>query len=578
MNVSIGIDLGTTNTVVSLGRLGLHGDIEVDTQKIEQISDDRVTPVLHELLPSILYVEDDIPFVGQIAKAMMSQNRKHVIINSKSYMGIPDYSWKIKNKEYTPEIVASHFLKAVRKCLSMQIKDPALLDSAVITVPASFDIDQKRATKAAARLAGFQESKVILISEPTSAMLDFINQQKKYSDESKLIDFNMAKKTLVFDLGGGTCDVAILNISINKDVVNIEEIAVSPHTLVGGTNFDTYAMLGIIDEYNQKHHVNLEETLGKEEFDDLKYQLLGKCERAKLYFSGRYSYLKANCSEDEFRKKADVLNYNISLPNIGGKAFEYDLTMKEYDKMIEPLLKSSGGSVDNIIDPIIDTLKSAGFQAEDIDNVFCVGGMTMYPAVVHAVTSFFGKEPLFAIDRMMSVSRGAAVFHYYKVNIVTMADKQNQKLKERFDIIPAMPQTIFLNVKNGLPLVLISEGTKAGTPVQYDNLLQVESELSLELELYAGRSVFDPKLKKLKKARLEFPRGIPRGTEVSLLVEYTDIGVLTFNAWLTEDKNVKIQVHLDDLYITDKQIVDAQKYYKLEELKGVMEWKTGRNN
>jgi molecular chaperone DnaK len=163
---------------------------------------------------------------------------------------------------------------------------------------------------------------------------------------------------------------------------------------------------------------------------------------------------------------------------------------------------------------------------------------------------------------MTAVSRGAAVFHYYKVNLISKGDMS-------IDVIPAMPQSIFLNVKNGFPITLIEAGTKAGTPKQYDNLLRVNSELGFELELYGGRSMFDPELKRLRNAKLIFPRGIERGTSVSLKVEYSDIGVLNFEAWLTNDKDIKIDVCLDDILTTQQEIEQLRKDINIERIRGV---------
>lgn len=254
MAFSVGIDLGTTNTVVSTARRGISSNIEVTTEAIDQIVNEEWGDIESStLLPSVLYVNNGLHNVGLMAREMKGQSSNRVIFSSKNYMGENDYKWEIDDKEYSPEIVASYFLSAVRKHLLQKYRDEESIDSAVITVPASFNIDQRNATKTAAKLAGFNGD-IILISEPTAAVLDFINEQSKLQDCDKFIDLNDYKNILVFDLGGGTCDVSVLQVKINGKNIYVEEVAVSPHTLIGGANFEAYAVEGIIKDFEKQNN------------------------------------------------------------------------------------------------------------------------------------------------------------------------------------------------------------------------------------------------------------------------------------------------------------------------------------
>ena len=559
MDFYLGIDLGTTNTSVSIARDGSSGAIEVETLRIPQIAEDGITFTEKQLLPSVLYREGTDIHVGEFAKAIKKQSSTKVISNSKNYMG-EEVKLKTNGKEYLPEEVAACILKHIKENISY-----GKVNSAVITVPASFDMDQKNATRRAAALAGFDEAEIILISEPTAAILDFINEQRKYTDCAKLIDFSKGKNILVFDLGGGTCDVAILQVKMSGDKVDVKEVAVSEHTLVGGTNFDMYAVKGVIDSFNKRNGINLEKELSKENYEDLEYALSIRCEEAKMFFSGRYHQCKE--TKDYEKRVETVRNYPISIPNIiDGKPFKYDLKMREYNKFISPLLRESDKGVNNIIKPILDTIKASKLNIDEIDSVFCAGGMTVYPAVGETLKNLFDKEPLSSLDRMLSISRGAAVYHKYKVNLQEV--KKFSK-NSNMDVLPSMPQSLFLNVADDFPICLIEKGTRAGVPIIQENIIRVTSETKVELELYGGRSLFDPHLKKLHSAILKFPVGIQRGTGITLKLEYTDKGVLNFEAWITDNKEIKVEVTLDKSSLSKQELIEKRKEIGLVNIKEV---------
>ncbi|HAT4141164.1 Hsp70 family protein [Clostridium perfringens] len=568
MSFSIGIDLGTTNTVVSTGRRALNGGVEVLTEKLPQLSEDGRKLVQDALLPSFLYVDGDDYNVGIIAKAMKTQFKNNVVSSSKNFIGHRDYKWEIEGKEYTPELVASYFLSAIRNYLKDKYGDEEQLGSAVITVPASFDIDQRNSTRTAAKLAGF-DGEITLISEPTSAILDFINEQSKLCDEDKFIDLSDYKKVLVFDLGGGTCDVAILEIKVLGKEVYVEEIGVSPHTLIGGTNFDAYAVDGIIKDFEKENKIKLNEVLSKEELSDLKSKLLMTMEDTKVYFSSRYTM--KNPRNEEKDKIVEAINLNISEPGIiNGKPFKYNLTMKRYNEYISPLL-SIENKKENIINPIKETLSKCNLDASDIDYIFCVGGMTRYPKVWDTISEFFGKEPLKFSDTMESVSRGAAIYHHY--DVIEKENKESLNNEgENKDIIvtPKLPETVFLNVKNGFPIPIIEANTKAGTPILIEDLLKVTSETELLLELFSGRSPFDPNLKKQESIKLEFPHAIKQGSGIVLKLEYTSNSILIFEAWLKDNPDIKINVSLEKSQFTEEEIQEHQERFKIMNVKGVL--------
>lgn len=570
MAFSVGIDLGTTNTVVSTARRGISSNIEVTTEAIDQIVDEEWGDIESStLLPSVLYVNNGLHNVGLMAREMKGQSSNRVIFSSKNYMGENDYKWEIDDKEYSPEIVASYFLSAVRKHLLQKYRDEESIDSAVITVPASFNIDQRNATKTAAKLAGFNGD-IILISEPTAAVLDFINEQSKLQDCDKFIDLNDYKNILVFDLGGGTCDVSVLQVKINGKNIYVEEVAVSPHTLIGGANFEAYAVEGIIKDFEKQNNISLIKELDTESYRKLKSMLSVYLEKAKIFFAGKY--LQFNDGVRDIENIENELSRLIGIPNVvNGKPFRFDLTMKRYNEYISTLLTKE--SKENIFAPIESTLRSSNLKSSEIDYVFCVGGMTKYPAVWNAISNYFGKEPLKFTDSMESVSRGAAIYHHYNVK-----EKPSTEPPEDSgdvgtvieDVTPTLPQTIYLNVKDGFPVPLIEAKTKAGTPVIHEDLIEVTSEVGVSLELYAGMSFFDPDLKRLENVKLNFPVGVSAGTNISLKLEYTQKGILLFEAWIKDRPEIKINLTLEGSQLEDEDIEKLNKEYKFDDVRGVI--------
>lgn len=530
---SVGIDLGTTNTVVSTARRNISGGLDITVEKIEQFGEDGYSIVSDTLLPSVLYTNSKGEhFVGKYAKKMRSQMPKNCIACSKNYMGM-DYKWNIGGSEYTPELVASSYLSIVKKYLDDRYKDEER--SVVVTVPASFDIDQRNATKKAMKLAGFEDD-ITLISEPTSAILDFINYQSTL--EEHLIKLDTYKNILVFDIGGGTCDVAILKTKINGGSIDLTELAVSPHTLLGGSTFDSYVVTGILNDFEKQNKIKLKEKLSKDEYSILVNTLLTRVEERKIYFTSRHKF--SDNKESDISSKIIVPNLSIE--------FEYNLTMSKMNEYVTALFDKN--SDENIIQPIDEALNSIHMSKEDIDYVFIVGGMSNYPLVKKKLDEYLGKESLTFLNSMEAISRGASCYPYFGVV------NHNISHNNEVDITPTLPNSVYLNIGSGLPLLLIEEHTPAGSPKELDRVIKTSNATGVELELFSGRSLYDPNLKKLFNKKLVFDYGVPVGSDISLRVEYTNKGVLEFTAWLSDNPSIKLSKSLDtfDIKEDDKSI------------------------
>ncbi|WHE06397.1 Hsp70 family protein [Thermoanaerobacterium thermosaccharolyticum] len=537
MKPYIGIDLGTTNTVAAGGNLTEDGNFEINILDMEQICDDTGCLILKKTLPSCLYVDEfGKEYIGEFARKMKNLEYDRVIYNSKNYIGNRNHVWQIGSKKYTPEDVAGKILTVVKKNIE-RIYNTAV-DGAVITVPASFNHDQIESTKNAAKLAGFIEDKLIFISEPTAALLELIYEEKLNDQSQKKYDFSTPKKVLVFDLGGGTCDVSIMNVEILDDDYKVEELAISPHIQLGGVDFDICGVLYLLHKYSILNNIDYNSISSDVDAKRYIFSILSlEIEKAKMMFSSETSSLIDKDNEDIVYKNSIENFYN-------GKTFNFEISKKEYDECIKPLLTKGGNLGFNIIDPIIDTLNKANLNKEDIDEVFLVGGMTAYSSVRRAVESFFGKKSINYLDPMYSVAKGAALYNYYS---------ENRKRSEKGKIIiyPVVAENIYLDVKNDLPVLLVSQGTKAPYERVYDNIVKVDNATGIKLDILSGKSIYDPKMKRLKSMQLTFTDIIKPGTPISIKVTFDKNRILHLEAWVTGNDKQRIDVTFDKEVLYD---------------------------
>lgn len=312
----IGIDLGTTNSTVSVANLTYRGDIEAKTLEITQLDDTGNDLIQDTALPSVLYIDKKgSPFVGHYAKRMHSINTKQVIRESKPYMGT-DAKWEINNENFYPETVASYYLGILKREAEKQYNE--IIDSAVITIPASFDMDQQRATQNAAVLAGFAKDKIHMIPEPTAALLDYVNEERKLFPADRVLRLNEGAKTLlVFDLGGGTCDVSILEVKENdKQGIDIKELSISQYMELGGRDFDKLVVKKLYSKFFAEVNLTKEQVQAK--YDKATIAVLQGClfdfaERAKKAFSAKvYADTSVNYYKD--MKRFDQETFSMSLP------------------------------------------------------------------------------------------------------------------------------------------------------------------------------------------------------------------------------------------------------------------------
>ena len=348
MSKIIGIDLGTTNSCVSV----MEGkDVKVITN-----------PEGNRTTPSVVSFKDGEIIVGDAAKRQAATN-KNTIASIKRKMGT-DEKVDVDGKKYSPQEISAMILQYMKKYAEGYLGEP--VTKAVITVPAYFNDAQRQATKDAGKIAGLEVERII--NEPTAAALAFgIDKTDK------------EQKVLVFDLGGGTFDVSILDLADGT----FEVLATAGDNHLGGDDFDAVIVNWMVEQFKNEHHgIDLSK-------DRMSMQRLKEAaEKAKKDLSS-------------------MVSTHISLPFIsadesGPLHFDADLSRANFDKMTKHL-------VDRTVGPVRQALKDADLTPADIDQVLLVCGSTRIPAVQEAVKAELGKEPNKSVNPDEVVSMGAAI-------------------------------------------------------------------------------------------------------------------------------------------------------------------------
>ena len=348
MAKTIGIDLGTTNSVVAVMEGG-------KPTVIANAEGSRTTPSI------VGFSKTGEKLVGQLAKRQAILNPDKTIASIKRHMG-EDYKVNIDGKDYTPQEISAMILRKLADDASNYLGEK--VTSAVITVPAYFNDAQRQATKDAGRIAGLDVLRIV--NEPTAAALAYGLEKEK------------AEKVLVFDLGGGTFDVSILEIG---DGVH-EVLSTSGDTHLGGDDFDQKVMDWICDEFKKQEGIDLRGDK----------QAMQRVKEAAE---------KAKC------ELSSVMETNINLPFItadanGPKHLDLNLTRAKFEDLCRDLLNRCKTPVEN-------ALRDAGISKSDINEVVLVGGSTRIPAVQQLVKEYTGKEPNQSVNPDEVVAVGAAV-------------------------------------------------------------------------------------------------------------------------------------------------------------------------
>jgi molecular chaperone DnaK len=390
MSKIIGIDLGTTNSVVAVMEGG-------EPVIIPNAEGSRTTPSV------VAFTKDGERLVGQAAKRQAVTNPERTISSIKRYMGT-DHKVKIDGKEMTPQEISSMILRKLKEEAEAYLGEP--VSKAVITVPAYFTDAQRQATKDAGTIAGLEVERII--NEPTAAAVAYG------------LDKEQEQTVLVFDLGGGTFDVSILE--LDEGYVGVK--ATSGNNRLGGDDFDQRITDYLVSEFKKETGIDLSK-------DKMAMQRLREAaEKAKIELSG-------------------LVQTNINLPFIsatpsGPVHLDIDLTRAKFNELTADL-------VDKTMEPIRQALNDAGLQPGDVDRVILVGGSTRIPAVQEAIEKMMGKEAYKGINPDECVALGAAV----QAGIISGEFEKGQGLI----LVDVTPLSLGIETLGGVMTTLIKRNT-----------------------------------------------------------------------------------------------------------------------
>ncbi|MEO1990377.1 MAG: molecular chaperone DnaK [Pirellulales bacterium] len=478
----IGIDLGTTNSVVAV----MEGK---EPKVIANKEGNRLTPSV------VAFNDKGETLVGDIARGQAVTNPKRTIYSIKRFMGRrhnevaseekivpyevvggPEDYVKVRagDKEFTPPEISAKILRALKEAAESYLGHK--VNKAVITVPAYFNDAQRQATKDAGQISGLEVMRIV--NEPTAAALAYGLEKKK--DE----------KIVVFDLGGGTFDVSVLDVS--KDGV-FEVVSTNGDTHLGGDDFDQMLINHVADQFQKEQGIDLRK-------DTMALQRLQEaCEKAKKELSTAQS--------------TDINLPFITADANGPKHLQISISRAEFEQMCDPLIERCRG-------PVLKALEDAKLKPSDIDEVVLVGGSTRIPKVQQLVTEIFGKEPHKGVNPDEVVALGAAI-----QGGVLGGDVQDVLL------LDVTPLSLGIETEGGIFTKLVERNTTVPTEKKQVFSTAADNQTAVTVSVYQGERPMAQDNRLLGQFNLEGIPPAPRGTpQVEVKFDIDANGILNVSA------------------------------------------------
>jgi molecular chaperone DnaK len=477
MSKIIGIDLGTSNSAASV----MEGGKPVIIPAAEGAS------LGGKAFPSyVAFTKEGQLLVGEPARRQAVTNPEGTIFEAKRKMG-QKFNFSVNGKDYTPEQISAFILQKIKKDAETFLGQPVA--KAVVTVPAYFDDAQRQATKNAGEIAGLEVVRVI--NEPTAAAFAYGLDKTSSKDQ----------KILVFDLGGGTLDVTIMDFSESEGQATFEVLSTSGDTALGGKDMDKALIDYLVAAFKTESGVDI--SADKMAMNRVREA----AEKAKIELS-------------------TTMETDINLPFItadanGPKHFQMKITRTKMEELIKPLIERMRHPVEQAINDVAKKL-NISFTPQNIDKIILIGGPTRMPAVKKFVEDYIGKQVEGGIDPMEAVAKGAAI----QAGILG-GDVQGKEIL----LLDVTPLTLGLETLGGVRTPLIERNTTIPTSKSQTFSTAADNQSSVEIHVLQGEREFAKDNKSLGHFILDgipsAPRGVP---QVEVTFDIDANGILTVKA------------------------------------------------